>query len=156
MSTIPIIPIPLKDYIELLRDKSNPLLKFTYITREQAISIRKVNGYRKLCSVESTLENEYRLYRKSEWDQINLLALKEKEYHNERRVLLLRFEKKLDTFCAVLASALPGMASTIREILHKAFLQQNIKVLEEYQIMSVIAKTYESYHNMKRPTKETI
>jgi hypothetical protein len=154
--SIPIIPIPLKEYIELLRDKSNPLLKFTYISREQAISIRKVNGYQQLCSVESTLENEYRLFRKSEWDQINLLQLKEKEYHNERRVLLLKFEKKLDTFCNVLESALPGMASTIKEILHRSFLNQKVDVLEKYQILGSVEDIYNSYHQLERPTKETI
>ena len=152
--SIPIIPIPLKEYIELLRDKSNPLLKFTYISREQ--SIRKVNGYQQLCSVESTLENEYRLFRKSEWDQINLLQLKEKEYHNERRVLLLKFEKKLDTFCNVLESALPGMASTIKEILHRSFLNQKVDVLEKYQILGSVEDIYNSYHQLERPTKETI
>ena len=154
--SIPIIPIPLKEYIELLRDKSNPLLKFTYISREQAISIRKVNGYQQLCSVESTLENEYRLFRKSEWDQINLLASKEKEYHNERRVLLLKFEKKLDTFCNVLASAMPAYASTIHDHLHRAFIQKNMKVLEEYGLMKAVEDIYNSYHEMIRPTKETI
>tara|TARA_R110000824_G_scaffold11801_2_gene51831 strand:+ start:4381 stop:4848 length:468 start_codon:yes stop_codon:yes gene_type:complete len=154
--SIPIISIPLKEYIEFLRDKSNPLLKFTYITREQAISIRKIKGYQQLCSVKSTLEDEYRLFRKSEWDQINLLQLKEKEYHNERRMLLLRFEKKLDTFCKVLESALPGMASTIKEILHKSFLHQKKDVLEKYQIMDSVEKIYTSYHQLEKPTKESV
>lgn len=142
------VEIPLEEYVTLLlHTRKDKLIPYATITRDQKIRICGTKGWQSFCKVKDGDEESYQLWSINQYKIEYEKRQARKLWHDNRRMVALNFDAKVQRFAIALAASKGGpIAQLVTQQVRAGFYNKNEGTLKTLGLWEAVKDLYEEYH----------